>query len=495
MNNQEFIEEVAKYALKYAPKYGHKFVSPAIAQACLESGYGTGVYNDNRNKVRNPITGEWRHNYFGMKYRQNRLNCHCGYFKSDGTEQQKDGTYKPTSTDWYKFESLEKCVEGYYQFINIANYAKVKAANSPLEYLQEIKNAGYASSLKYVENVYNTLISNNLQKYDEMLTGTKKETVSVVSSAINSPLVTYTNLAPSNHITSPRKNKIDTITIHCYVGQVTAKQGCDYFATTDKKASCNYVVGKDGSIGLCVEEKNKSWCSSNAENDHRAITIEVACETKAPYAVTDSAYNALINLIADVCKRNGIKKLLWKADPALIGQTDKQNMTVHRWFAKKACPGDYLFNKHTEIANLVNQKLGAAINSNENKAPEKIYTNLTPNKSLDNYITYTIQRGDTLNKIAAKFGTKTEIIRTDNNIADINKIVTGNKLKIRTLGTMTVKTNGSKLRIRKETNTNCPIAGYANNKEKVNILERTNEAWYKIECNGIIGFVSVAYLV
>lgn len=174
----------------------------------------------------------------------------------------------------------------------------------------------------------------------------------------NSPLVTYKRLTKNR--TSPRNHAIDTITIHCYVGQVTAKSGCDYFATTDREVSSNYVVGNDGSIGLSVEEKDRSWCSSSRDNDNRAITIEVASDTAHPYAVTAKAYAALIELVADICKRNGIKKLLWKGDKSLIGQVDKQNMTVHRWFANKACPGEYLYTRHGEIADKVNAILGAA---------------------------------------------------------------------------------------------------------------------------------------
>lgn len=176
----------------------------------------------------------------------------------------------------------------------------------------------------------------------------------------NSNLVTYTKLSPN--CTKPRNHEIDTITIHCFVGQVTAKSGCNAKSFVNYNpvsgASCNYVVGHDGSIGLCVEEANRSWCTSNRANDHRAITIEVASETKHPYAVTDKAYAALIELVADICKRNNIKKLLWKADKSLKGQVDKQNMTVHRWYANKACPGDYLYNKHGEIAAKVNELLG-----------------------------------------------------------------------------------------------------------------------------------------
>lgn len=185
----------------------------------------------------------------------------------------------------------------------------------------------------------------------------------------NSSLVTYTNITKNK--TPNREHVIDTITIHSIVGQWTAQKGCDYFATTDRKASANYVVGKDGSIGLSVEEKDRSWCSSNAANDHRAITIEVASDTKEPYAVTDAAYSALIQLVADICKRNNIKKLLWKADKSLIGQVDKQNMTVHRWFANKSCPGDYLYERHGDIASKVNEILNSECKTEEKGEKEE----------------------------------------------------------------------------------------------------------------------------
>lgn len=194
----------------------------------------------------------------------------------------------------------------------------------------------------------------------------------------NSSLVTYTKLTKNR--TSPRNHKIDTITIHCYVGQVTAKQGCDYFATTDREVSSNYVVGKDGSIGLSVEEKDRSWCSSNSANDHRAITIEVASDTTSPYKVTDAAYKSLINLLVDICQRNNIKELKWKADKSLIGQVDKQNMTVHRWFADKACPGDYLYNLHSQIAKEVNERLNKGSTSNS-KVIYRVQVGAFSNKS------------------------------------------------------------------------------------------------------------------
>lgn len=172
----------------------------------------------------------------------------------------------------------------------------------------------------------------------------------------NSPLVNYTKISPNR--TSPRNHSIDTITIHCVVGQCTVERLGEVFAPVARQASSNYGVGYDGRIGMYCEEKDRSWCTSSGANDHRAITIEVASDTTHPYAVTEKAYNALIELVADICKRNNIKKLLWKADKSLIGQVDKQNMTVHRWFANKSCPGEFLYSRHADIAEKVNAKLG-----------------------------------------------------------------------------------------------------------------------------------------
>jgi len=171
----------------------------------------------------------------------------------------------------------------------------------------------------------------------------------------NSKLVNYKKISPNRN--SPRNHKIGTISIHCVVGQCSAETLGNIFASPSKQASSNYGVDKDGRIGLYVEEKDRSWCTSSASNDNRAITIEVASDTYHPYKVTDKAYKALIKLLVDICKRNGIKKLLWKGDKSLIGQVSKQNMTVHRWFANKSCPGDYLYNLHGQIAKEVNAQL------------------------------------------------------------------------------------------------------------------------------------------
>lgn len=120
---------------------------------------------------------------------------------------------------------------------------------------------------------------------------------------------------------------------------------------------------KDGSIGLSVDEKDRSWCSSNGTNDNRAITIEVASDTTHPYAVTAKAYAALLDLVTDICKRNGIKKLVWSTNKTdRVNHRNGCNMTVHRDFANKACPGEYLYSRHGEIAAEVNRRLQGASN-------------------------------------------------------------------------------------------------------------------------------------
>lgn len=175
----------------------------------------------------------------------------------------------------------------------------------------------------------------------------------------NSPLVAYTKLSP-NH-SGQRKHAIDTITIHCVVGQCSVETLGNIFAPTSRQASCQYGIGADGRVGMYCEEKNRSWCTSSSANDHRAVTIEVASDTKHPYAVKDNVFEVLIALVADICKRNGIKKLVWSTDKnERVNHLNGCNMTVHRDYANKSCPGQYLYDRHGEIARRVNELLGSA---------------------------------------------------------------------------------------------------------------------------------------
>lgn len=232
----------------------------------------------------------------------------------------------------------------------------------------------------------------------------------------NSPLVDYTRISPNKN--SPRNHKIDTITIHCVVGQCTAETLGNIFAPTSRQASSNYGVGTDGKIGMYVEEKDRSWCSSNAANDNRAVTIEVASDTKHPYAVNDRAFAALLDLVTDICKRNGIKKLVWSTKKAdRVNHKNGCNMTVHRDYANKSCPGDYLYNRHGEIAAEVNRRLGVADTAPDAGAAKGVTV-------------YTVKKGDTLSQIAAKYGTTYQAIAAYNGIKNPNAIRVGQKIKI-----------------------------------------------------------------
>lgn len=175
----------------------------------------------------------------------------------------------------------------------------------------------------------------------------------------NSSLVCYTAISPHKKM---RNHKIDTISIHCMACNGSVEVCGRSFQGTNV-ASSNYGIGSDGRIALYVPEEFRSMCTSSSKNDNRAITIEVANLTSSePFPISEKAYNSLISLLVDICKRNGIEKLLWKADKNLIGEVEKQNMTVHRWFAAKSCPGEYLYNKHYQIAEDVNERLEKEMN-------------------------------------------------------------------------------------------------------------------------------------
>ena len=174
----------------------------------------------------------------------------------------------------------------------------------------------------------------------------------------NSSLVVYTKLSP-NH-SGKRTKKIDTITIHCMAGNCSVETCGNLFANSARQASSNYGIGTDGRIALYVDEANRSWCTSSNANDQRAVTIEVANNGGAPdWPVSAKAYAALLDLVTDICKRNGIKRLVWSTSKNdRVNHLNGCNMTVHRDYANKSCPGDYLYNRHGQIAAEVNKRLG-----------------------------------------------------------------------------------------------------------------------------------------
>ena len=173
----------------------------------------------------------------------------------------------------------------------------------------------------------------------------------------NSSMVSFIRRSP-NYSSRPAGQKIDTITIHCVVGQCSVEALGAVFAPEERQASSNYGIGFDGKVGMYVDEKNRSWCTSSIENDSRAITIEVASDTTHPYAVKPAAYDTLLTLVTDICKRNNIKKLIWSENKEdRVNHKNGCNMTVHRDYWNKECPGQYLYERHSNIAATVNNRL------------------------------------------------------------------------------------------------------------------------------------------
>lgn len=176
----------------------------------------------------------------------------------------------------------------------------------------------------------------------------------------NSSMVNYTRLSP-NH-SGQRTHAIDRISPHCVVGQCTAESLGDWFAKSSTQASSNYGIDRNGRVGLYVEEKNRSWCTSSNANDQRAVTIECASDTKEPYTMNSAVYATLIKLCTDICRRNGKRKLLWFANKektlAYTPAADEMVITVHRWFANKSCPGDWLYSRLGDLAQKVTAALG-----------------------------------------------------------------------------------------------------------------------------------------
>lgn len=200
----------------------------------------------------------------------------------------------------------------------------------------------------------------------------------------NSPLIDCKVISPNRN--RPRNHGVDRITPHCVVGQLSAEAIGSCFAPVSRQASCNYGIGYDGRVALICDEGDRSWCSSSPSNDHRAITIECASDKKHPYAMNSVVYEKLILLCADICRRYSKKKVLWlgskEAALAYQPKADEMVLTAHRWFAAKACPGDWLYSRYGELAERINQLLGSS-------EPAVSWT-------------YTVRTGDSLWAIAAR---------------------------------------------------------------------------------------------
>ena len=158
-------------------------------------------------------------------------------------------------------------------------------------------------------------------------------------------------LASASNYTNGRKGyKICKITPHHMAGVLSGEQCARIFQNPNRQASANYCIGNDGGIVGCVDENNRAWTSSSSSNDCQAITIEVSNnKTGGDWTISDAAWNSLINLCVDICKRHGFR-LNYDGTP-------NGSLTRHDMFANTNCPGPYLKSKLSELARIVNAKL------------------------------------------------------------------------------------------------------------------------------------------
>ena len=256
----------------------------------------------------------------------------------------------------------------------------------------------------------------------------------------NSKMVVYTKLSP-NH-SGQRTHNIDRISPHCVVGQVTAESLGGWFARSTAGVSSNYGIDKDGRVGLYVEEKNRSWCTSSNANDQRAVTIECASDTKSPYRMNDAVYQTLIKLCTDICRRNGKKKLLWFGDKNktlnYTPKSDEMVITVHRWFANKSCPGDWLYSRLGNLAKKVTAELAGDDKEDHTEAKglqaedlaafsnEEVIKNVGPLFTADQKKTGVLASVSLAQFILESGYGKSELAREANNCFGMKKSLSGN---------------------------------------------------------------------
>ncbi len=174
---------------------------------------------------------------------------------------------------------------------------------------------------------------------------------------------------PSNYTIGRMGYSICKITPHHMASVLTAEQCGKIFQKDTRNASANYGIGNDGSIALYVDEDSRAWTSSSRSNDCQAITIEVSNSSiGGNYPISEAAWNSLVNLCVDICKRYNFK-LLYDGTP-------NGSLTKHNMFANTNCPGSYLESKFPELANTVN-----AIIDGQQILPE-IPRQPTPNRKI-----------------------------------------------------------------------------------------------------------------
>lgn len=442
MTKQEFINEVYKYLKKYAKNYNILCLSVPIAQACKESAFGTSELAINAN------------NFFGLKYKESVSGPN--FYIKNAVEQRKDGTYYNVSgTKWCKFNSFEEGVKGYLDFINNSRYSNLKGVKDYTTYINNIKADGYCTSLTYVNSIINDyILMYDLLKFDKEEDDKKMEIIKCLST----------------HNTSSKPNRnIEFLVIH-YTAGTTSKKGtarnvANYFATTQNQASADFIVDDEEIVQYNADILNR-YCWSVGGNKYNSMTtskgaefykkcmnnnsisIEI-CSSKinksslkasdTDWFFTDSVLNNAVELTKYLMKEFNISI---------------NRVIMHHQVNGKVCPNPFCVNEaalsnwYNFLENVEGTSYKEVVNNNNN-------TTIT-------YINYTVIRGDSLNKIAAKYNVKVEDIVKINNINNPNLIRVGQIIKIPTIKEkdFKVKVSIPDLNIRRGPGTNYPSRGF-----------------------------------
>ena len=372
-SKQEYLDQVIEPARRVCKRYGY-LPSVLIAQACLENGYGMAKDCYSLIQVNNMI-GQ-KSELLNSSWVSLGLSVWNGKSITKNTPEQYGNQIVRINDNFRVFDSIEQSLADFLLFLTYAsNYGaggapkyggEVLSIKDPESLIRAVGGRGYATGQTYPTSVIRIVREHNLTQYDDLTNAPMTDQIPPAlrkeAAPVNSPLVSYTKLSPCN--SGQRTMKIDRITPHCIVGQLSAETIGACFDHASVQASCNYGIAVDGRVALIVPENVRSWCSSSSANDQRAVTIECASDKTAPWAFRDNVYQRLIELCVDICKRNGKNKLLWLADKqktlAYQPAADEMVLTVHRWFANKACPGDWLYERLGDLAEKVTKALGGS---------------------------------------------------------------------------------------------------------------------------------------